>query len=466
MKRLTTRLKIFAPFMAVLIILATTPSFVFKGIHSEGENTQMACNGSSSREIMDVMKKVADWQLNNPVRFDIVFQNQEGHQVERVRMLWDGEPVLRHPRNFNIPSTSLPESWLMYAKITHDDASFCELTEAAQNSVVRELSIDPSQILQIRMEYHSSVGWEQGALYAGMYALYETTGEPVYLEALETICGANHWKLGPRIFHADDHCVGHLYLDLYRKYRSTEMVADVQMRFDWIMAHPSGQGISIKDGRDRWTWCDALFMSPPVWAKLSAITGNREYIDFMDKEWWETTEHLYDKDEKLFFRDDNYFKRKETNGEKVFWSRGNGWVLAGLARVLEEMPAEYESRGRYEELFKNMAARIAALQHASGLWRPSLLDPESYTYHEASSSGFFCYAFAWGVNNGLLDRDEYLPVIRRAWEGLNKCILPDGKLGWVQLPGASPGKVEERHTASYGVGAFLLAGSEVVKLFN
>jgi rhamnogalacturonyl hydrolase YesR len=182
---------------------------------------------------------------------------------------------------------------------------------------------------------------------------------------------------------------------------------------------------------------------------------------------------LFDKEEHLFARDLGYVIKadgsglKEANGQKIFWSRGNGWVMAGLVRVLQELPQNYHNRTFYANLFKEMAARIASLQQSDGLWRASLLDPASYPGGEVSGSGFFCYALAWGINNGLLDRKTYLPVVKKAWIGLNKCVNDEGRVGWVQPIGADPRKNFDADSWEvYGTGAFLLAGSEVAKLKN
>jgi unsaturated rhamnogalacturonyl hydrolase len=223
-------------------------------------------------------------------------------------------------------------------------------------------------------------------------------------------------------------------------------------------------------GRKEWWWCDALYMAPPALVSLSKITGETKYIDFMNKLWWDSYEFLYDKEEKLFYRDDRFIiksdgsGRREQNGKKVFWSRGNGWVLAGIARVLQNMPENYPDRNKYIQLFKDLAERIAKLQGNDGLWKTSLLNPDAFTHGETSGSGFFCYAMAWGINNGILSKDTYLPVVLKAWNGMNKAIQPSGKLGWVQKIGFAPGQITEDMTEVYGVGAFLLSGSELLKM--
>ncbi|MBN2210961.1 MAG: glycoside hydrolase family 88 protein, partial [Sedimentisphaerales bacterium] len=180
---------------------------------------------------------------------------------------------------------------------------------------------------------HDLAGWTSGALYAGMSAWAKISDEDKYEEWLLCIGKYNGWKLGQRQrpYHADDHCVGQMYLEMYEHHKDPKMIADIIKRFDMILAEPSTVDLVFHPPLclDRWSWCDALFMAPPVWAKLTAATGERKYLDFMDKEWWATTDYLYDKEEHLFFRDSGYFDKREENGQKIFWSRGNGWVIAG-----------------------------------------------------------------------------------------------------------------------------------------
>ncbi|HZL13776.1 MAG TPA: DUF4861 family protein, partial [Verrucomicrobiae bacterium] len=173
---------------------------------------------------------------------------------------------------------------------------------------------------------------------------------------------------------------------------------------------------------------------------------------------------LYDPNEHLYFRDNTYFKKTETNGQKVFWARGNGWVFAGIVRILQYLPANHPDRPRFEKLFKDMADKILACQQSDGLWRASLLDPESYPAKETSGSGFFTYGLAWGVNQHLLDQRKFEPAVRKAWTALVGCVNADGKLTHVQPVGADPKKFNEESTAPYGVGAFLLAGSEIYRM--
>lgn len=308
--------------------------------------------------------------------------------------------------------------------------------------------------------------WTYGALYAGVMALSDISDSPRFHDAMVAMGEKHQWKPGPRNYHADDHCVSQTYLELYWQDRNAAMLAPTQARFDYILAHERTNDLNFKSkgAQERWSWCDALFMAPPAWLRLYAVTGEKKYIDFMDREWKATSDYLYDKEEHLYFRDSTYFEKREANGKKVFWSRGNGWVLAGLARVLQVMPPEHPTRQFYIDQYKQMAAKIATLQQSDGLWRSSLLDPESYPLEETSGSGFYTFALAWGINRGVLDRAAYEPVVRKGWQALVGCVTPEGKLEHVQPVGADPKKFDPTHTDVFGVGAFLLAGSEIYRL--
>jgi rhamnogalacturonyl hydrolase YesR len=311
--------------------------------------------------------------------------------------------------------------------------------------------------------------WTQGAGYAGFMALAEISPDAKYREAMIAMGEKNQWRLGKRKFHADDHTVGQTYVELFLKSRDERMIAPMRAQFDDILAHPSDAPsldfrLPKHKSQELWSWCDALFMSPPAWLRLAKATGDQRYRDFAVSEWWRTSDYLYDTDEHLYFRDSTYFNKREANGRKIFWSRGNGWVMGGLVRSLQYLAKDDPARPRFERQFKEMAAAALKCQQADGLWRSSLLDPENYPLKETSGSGFFTYALAWGVNQGLFDKATYEPAVRKAWSALVECVAADGKLTHVQPIGADPRKFAADSTEIYGVGAFLLAGSEVHKL--
>ena len=323
---------------------------------------------------------------------------------------------------------------------------------------------------QLEHPLHEPRDWTNGAFYAGVFAAWETTRSKAIYKAMIAMGDSVCWTPYRRWYHADDVAISQTYIDLYRKEKRPEMLRatiDTIAKF-LTQAYPV-RGVEVI----KWWWCDALFMGPPTLVKLGITTGNLEYLEKNDEYYKETYNLLYDKDEHLFARDLNYVikndgkDRQEANGKKIFWSRGNGWVMGGLVRILKELPAGYTERPFYVNLYKEMAAKIVSLQQADGLWRASLLDPDSYPGGEVSGSGFFCYALAWGVNNGLLDKKTYLPAVKKAWIALNACVNEEGRVGWVQPIGADPRKNFNADSWEvYGTGAFLLAGSEVLHCGN
>lgn len=310
--------------------------------------------------------------------------------------------------------------------------------------------------------------WTNAAFYAGVFAAYEITKSPILLDSLMVIGARNNWLPGKRYDHADDIAITQTYIDLYRINQNESML---KASIDSIKKMAVVPGGEIKRHGITWWWCDALFMAPPTLAKLSKTFNDPSYLVLSDTLFMQCYRLLYDKEEKLFARDASYLVdangngKRESNGKKVFWSRGNGWVMAGLIRLLKEMPSEHPTRAFYINLFKDMSTRLLSLQQEDGLWRTSLLDPAAFAGGEGSGSAFNCYAMAWGLNNKILDKKTFLPAVKAAWAGLNTLLTAEGKVGWVQPIGADPRRnFNAESWESYGAGAFLLAGSEVIKL--
>jgi iduronate 2-sulfatase len=184
----------------------------------------------------------------------------------------------------------------------------------------------------------------------------------------------------------------------------------------------------------------------------------------MDTFYWDVYDEIYDKEARFFYRDKRFIEPRSVNGKKVFWSRGNGWVMGGLPLILEYLPKDHKTYPRYVELFKQMSAALAACQGEDGLWRPNLADAKEFPMPETSGTGFFVYAMAWGINNKILDMDTYLPVVQKAWAGLVRSVDAEGKVQWGQLVGDRPVSVKKQHSHEYVTATFLLAGSEMLKI--
>ncbi len=308
--------------------------------------------------------------------------------------------------------------------------------------------------------------WTNGALYTGMMAWANLANDNTYYNKLIEVGNENHWGLGPERFFADDYCVGQTYSQLYQLYKNPKYIAKFKDRADTIVTMPHTESLLwVNEIFNReWAWCDALYMGPPALGYLTQATGDPKYLDTASKLWWKSSEYLYDNKEHLFFRDSRYFDQKEKNGAKVFWGRGNGWVMGGLVRILEVMPQNHPDRKKFEKQFREMAKRIASLQQPDGSWHASLLDPASFPAKETSGTGFFAYALAWGINNGLLNYNDYKEAVKNSWTSLVTSVHPNGKLGYVQAQGRDPQEVTYDDTDVYGVGAFLLAGSEIYKM--
>jgi rhamnogalacturonyl hydrolase YesR len=390
----------------------------------------------------------AKLRLRLPLRWA---QRGKRLQVYTLAVLLGGLPLYgqaiaaaHQPSVGDAPSAALPLARDLSGEITHRN-----VRRALRK--VADWQLD-------RAEPDFDQDWTYAALYAGFMAVPDAAGGKEYRGAMRRMARKFDWQPGPRLAHADDQAIGQIYLDLYQRDHDRAMLDPMRARMDAVMQLPDDLNKPL------WWWCDALFMAPPVLAKLSRITGDRKYLDFLDREWWITSALLYDPNLHLFYRDASFLGKHEANGRGLFWSRGNGWVMAGLARVLVEMPRDYPSRPKYVLQFQQMAAEIESLQGSDGLWRPGLLDASAYLLPENSGSAFYVYAMAWGVNNGVLNRERYLPVIQRGWAGLVSHIYEDGRIGCIQPIGAAPGDYTATASYVFGTGAFLLAGSEVDRL--
>lgn len=314
--------------------------------------------------------------------------------------------------------------------------------------------------------------WTYGTFYAGLTAFALAHPERPYLDILRQEGTNNAWRLdGGRPFYAETHGIGQTWLELARVDDDPTAAAPTRAVFDYILENRSRAPVvqrlpngSFSPNLLRWAWSDALFMSPPVWAKLAALTGEARYRDFLIGEYRASAARLYDREAGLFYRDYAARAKRSAHGAPVFWGRGNGWVLGGLPLVLRELPPGLRTRPFFLDLFRGMSEKVKALQRADGAWSPNLLDGRDPDLPEMSATALFCFALAWGVNDGLLDEAEYLPCVRRAWGALCRAVAEEGTLGWVQQAAVGPSaNFGADSTALYAVGGYLLAATEIRK---
>jgi rhamnogalacturonyl hydrolase YesR len=305
--------------------------------------------------------------------------------------------------------------------------------------------------------------WIRGTWYTGVMAAYQATGERAYLEQARRWADKHEWQPGTERSGGNKLTSTQTYLELY--FLGPDK-ASIGPTIRWLDSGepnaPSGAKVWYLEGGRR--YADSLYVGAPPLAMLAKATGDRKYVDWMNGFFWDVHAEIFDEQAGLFYRDKRFIGQTTASGKKVLWSRGNGWAFASLPRILTYLPEDDPSYDRFEALFKQMAASLAGRQGADGLWRPNLDDPEEFPMPESSGTGFFCYGLAWGVRRGVLDRETYLPVVERAWAGLDRSVSPEGKVQWGQPVGDRPVAVEQDQTHEYVTGTFLLAGSEVLKL--
>lgn len=313
--------------------------------------------------------------------------------------------------------------------------------------------------------------WTRAVYYEGLMALYAIDKDKRYYEYAVDWGDKHHWGLrnGITTRNADDQACGQTYLDLYEIDAKLERMRDIKANIDFIIA-------SEKD--DDWTWIDAIQMAMPVFAKLGVMYEDPNYFDFMYRMYAHAKNvegaGLYNETDKLWWRDKDFVPPfKEPNGEDCYWSRGNGWVVAALVRVLALIPEDQKHRAEYLQDYKDLMEGALKSQRQDGFWNVSMHDPTNYGGRETSGTALFVYGMAWGINQGILDPAIYRPAIDLAWKAMiNEAVHPSGFLGYLQGTGKEPKDGQPVSFSSvpdfedYGLGCFLLAGTEMYKLLS
>jgi len=315
--------------------------------------------------------------------------------------------------------------------------------------------------------------WTSSVDYTGFMALYKSTHDEKYRDAMMAVAEKYKWAPRGKGANADDQSIGQMYLELYlaqpKDKRDESWIAPTKAALDAVIDIQQGpdkgvEGPGTTDSRIPWWWCDALYMAPTVWAQMSAATGDHKYIDYLHTNWQRTYNLLYNKDEHLYARDATFKTKLEPNGKPMFWSRGEGWVMAGIARTIDALPKDDPQIPFLVDQLGEMAATVKDLQGPDGLWHSGLLDPDYYQLPEISGSALMTFAIAWGIDHHYLSPKAYRPVVEKSWKGILGHIYADGRLGCIQQTGSEPAFYYPGSSYDYGIGAFLLAGSELKTL--
>lgn len=328
---------------------------------------------------------------------------------------------------------------------------------------------DPGKSIVTNRERPSNI-WTRAVYYEGLMALYAVDKKKDYLNYAIDWGTKHNWGLrdGVKTRNADNQCCGQTYIDLYLMDKKEERIKDIK------------ESIDIMKGTEKvddWNWIDALQMAMPVFVRLGVIYNDTTYFSRMYEMYaFSKYKHggngLYNQAEKLWWRDKDFVPPyKEPNGGNCYWSRGNGWVVAALVRTLQMLPKSDPHYNEYLQDYKDMLKAVLPLQRTDGFWNVSLADSTNYGGKELTGTALFVYGMAWGINNNIIDKATYWPAMLKAWNAMMKdCIHPDGMLGYVQGTGKEPkdgqpvtyDKIPDFE--DYGLGCFLLAGSEMYKL--
>ncbi len=312
--------------------------------------------------------------------------------------------------------------------------------------------------------------WTRAVYYEGLMDLYKVDPQQRYIDYAVAWGESHKWGLrsGLLTHNADDQCCGQTYIDLYMMDKKPERIRDIKANMDSLVKNPNCT---------YWTWIDALQMGMPVFAKLGVLYKDNAYFEKMYQMYnhsktIEGGKGLFNPEDGLWWRDKDFVPPyKEPNGQDCYWSRGNGWIVAALVRVLEIMPKNAPHRDEYLQMYKTMMKALLPLQREDGFWNVSLHDPSNYGGKEATGTSLFAYGMAWGINHGYLNTKQYKPALVKAWNALaTESVQPTGFLGWVQGTGKEPkdgqplaiDKIPDFE--DYGLGCFLLAGSEIVRM--
>lgn len=305
--------------------------------------------------------------------------------------------------------------------------------------------------------------WERATWYTGVMAAWKETRDPEFINQAMAWGREHKWQVGTEYAGANRLFCVETWLELYFEKPDAAMIAPA---VEWYVTPARNSPASATRwylNEDDLSYIDSIYGAAGL-AMLSKATKDTKYLKTMQAFFDDLTGELFDKETGLYFEETPFIARRTANGRKIYWSRGNGWVISGITRILEYLPENYPRRQEYAEILRRMSAALAKRQDSSGLWFPSLDDPKEVPQLETSGTAFFCHGIAWGINHGLLDRATYLPVVQKAWLGLVRNVSAEGKVLRGQPVDFQPHAFSNDSTHEYVTGAFLLAGSQMYRL--
>ncbi len=347
------------------------------------------------------------------------------------------------------------------------------------NNYFQQKYPDPTVPTFVKKERPSNL-WTRGVYFEGLMALIQIDPQPRNVQYVQRWADFHRWtpRNGILTRDADDYCCAQTYIDLTLWQHQQQGLPLDKAQLEptrRCMQHLMAQPDALHD----WTWIDAIQMGLPVLTRLAAIEHEHpeQAAAYSEQGWrmytWTRDTlagGLFNREEGLWWRDKDFVPPyKEPNGRNCYWSRGNGWVYAALVRAMESDPAHHYDDYRAD--FLRMSQALLKCQRKDHFWNVSLHDPSNYGGKELTGTALFVYGMAWGVRHGLLPRDTYLPVVNKTWRAMVRhCLRRDGFLHHVQGTGKEPkdgqpvGKNREPDFDDFGLGCFLMAGSEIYQL--
>lgn len=344
-----------------------------------------------------------------------------------------------------------------------------EVTTVTNRALVWQQQAYPHMNDQRIWKAEGDLSWENAIYLAATARWANFTNNDSLRNWCQLLADTNHYQVSTihGMYFADDLVIGSMYAQLFRHSGDSAVVQPMYRRLRYIVEHPLPTPWPAYNPGDmftkgHWSWCDALYMAPAVFAEYAQLFNDADLLNYLDEEIHGCADMLYSPSDSLFFRDSRYKEMLEDNGQPVFWGRGNAWVLGGLARTIPFLPDTMDTSW-YKELYRQMALRVIRAQHPDGFWRASMLDPDSYPNKEMSCTTLFAFAIWWGLNEGLLTEEEALEPAVKAWKSIVNCVHEDGMLGSVQPVGENPKAITSDMTEVYGPAAMALAAEQIIR---